>query len=204
MEKFLVERMRHHPQSFFVPQVEPAEQVQDLISNWPQLDKNLPETNWCGLCCVRMIALSCSLNPPRLQQMHETAFHDYQVFRLQDDRLVGAYHKELADYIRGEFSLDAEASRNLSVSDVASLVIENNFVIASVTPEIRELESTNPKSKNGHFVLIFGVCNMEGKTVFIIHNSAGFTQTNTQVNVHVTEDRFQACFSGNAIIIAGG
>ncbi|NBT37921.1 MAG: hypothetical protein EBT21_07430, partial [Actinobacteria bacterium] len=123
----------------FVPQFEPAEDVERRIGNRDSEDMNGPEWNWCGICCVRMIALGLGRSVPTMDEMYRTAFDAYGVFKMVDGSVIGAYHRDLASYVTGEFGLAAEARRNLSAGDVAAAIVDGHYVVASVSPKIREI-----------------------------------------------------------------
>ncbi|MFA4845657.1 MAG: C39 family peptidase [Patescibacteria group bacterium] len=186
----------------FVSQFGTREAVEDRIKNKDNEDLNEPEWNWCGLCCVRMIALGLELDPPDLSEMYHRAFDQYQVFKMIDGELIGAYHRELASYIEAEFGLSVTALRHQTVEDVAKLLEEGNYFIASVSAEIRKLDGQEPKKRNGHFVLVWGVERTQSGDNFIIHNSSGFQSLKTQEAVRVPVERFAACFSGNGITVS--
>ena len=186
----------------FVSQFGTREAVEGRIANKQNEDLHDPEWNWCGLCCVRMIALGLELNPPDLSEMYHKALDHYHVFKLIDGKLIGAYHRELASYISGEFNLSAQAVRYQTIEDVAGLIEHGNFFIASVSAEIRKLEGQEPKRQNGHFVLVWGVERTQDSGYFIIHNSSGFLSLKTQETVRVSVERFATCFSGNGIIVS--
>lgn len=188
----------------FVAQFEPPETTEERIANRANEDLNLPEWNWCGICCLRMVLLGMNKEAPSLFEMYQKAFDQYGVFRMIDGRVVGAYHRELAQYTRMEFGLFTECVRGQSTSDIAQLLTRGAFVIASVSSKIRKLEGANPERRSGHFVLVYGVHEDNNSRSFLIHNSAGCPSLGTQSAVHIPEDRFNACFSGNGIMIADG
>lgn len=88
-------------------------------------------------------------------------------------KVVGAYHAELARYIEEKYNLKSYAVRNVSVRELKQIILDNNFFIASVTPEIRYAPQKSLR-KSGHLVLVFGVLERGGVTKFIFHNSTGF------------------------------
>lgn len=188
----------------FVAQFEPPETTEERIANRANEDSNLPEWNWCGICCLRMILLGLNKDAPSLLEMYQKAFDQYGVFRMIEDRVIGAYHRELAQYARIEFGFFTKCIRGQSTTDIAQLVTSGSFVIASVSPEIRTLAGAKPEHRSGHLVLVYGIHEDNNDRAFLIHNSAGFLSLGTQSAVLIPEDRFNACFSGNGIIIADG
>lgn len=187
----------------FVAQFEPAETTEARIANRGWENQNLPEWNWCGICCVRMILLGLGRTAvPALDEMYRTAFDRYGVFRMENNKIIGAYHRELAEFMRREFALDAACVRGQSLGDLARLVAGGSCFIASVSSEIRRLDGPEPERRNGHLVLVYGVHrNTRGRS-FLIHNSTGYSSLKTQSAVLVPEERFRVCFSGNGIIVS--
>ncbi len=185
----------------FVPQFEPAEDVERRIGNRDNEDMNAPEWNWCGICCVRMVLLGLGRAAPTMEEMYRTAFDAYDVFKTVDGNVMGAYHRELATYVRDACDLASYAKRNMSADDVAYDVDSGWYVIASVSPQIRDLFGDAPEKKGGHFVLVYGVENTEQGRVFVLHNSTGFASAHAQRAVRMPETRFVECFSGNAVLL---
>lgn len=176
------------------------------IGNRDNEDMNGPEWNWCGMCDVRMVALACRRpdEVPTLDDMYRDAF-GRGVYRMVDGDVIGAFHRELADYARRQFSFArSRAARGLSADAVADTVYAERpeYVIASVSPQIRNLEGPPPEKKGGHLVLVYDVETTEEGRFFVLHNSSGFASTGTQRAARVSEKRFVECFSGNAIIIS--
>jgi hypothetical protein len=189
------------PEPVFVPQFDPAEDVERRIAKREQEDMNDPEWNWCGICCVRMILLGLGKEAPPIEEMYRTAFDDYGVFKMVDGAVIGAYHKELARYIERGCGLAAYAKRGMSANDVADMINGGWYIIASVSASIREPDGEVPEKKGGHLVLVHRVEKTNSNQAFIIHNSTGFVSTDTQRNVPIPEARFAECFSGCAILV---
>lgn len=206
------------PKPVFVSQFKTPEEVEERIKNRVNENMDDPEWNWCGICCVRMILLGLGREVPPLEEMYRTAFDEYQVFRRVDGKIIGAYHHDLATYIREEFGFRAwreygqhqadvfgfmpKDARGMSTLEIAEHVHLGRHVIASVSASIRDLFGPAPETKGGHLVLIYGVEEAEEGRVFILHNSAGFLSNGTQQAVRVTDKRFGECFSEKAIVVA--
>ena len=189
------------PEPVFVPQFHPAESIEEHIANRDQEDRNLPAWNWCGICCVRMIALGLKLDPPSLEDMYETAFQKHAVFKWVDGQVVGAYHEALATYIREAFGIEAKAVRRRSAKDILRLVEDGAWFIASVSADIRNQTNDAPEKKIGHLVLLFDTYGDDDTDGFVLHNSAGFSCNGSQAHARVSTTRFADCFSGCGILI---
>ena len=193
--------MKASPDRFYVPQFETSEAVETRIRGRNTADMTLPEWNWCAICCVRMILLALGRGAISREELYEKSFAA-GVFRQEGNEVIGAYHKELASFIERELGLQARPRRGMTTQEVMKEIARGAFVIASVSAEIRDTHGLLPKKKGGHFVLIYGFrCSPDHSNQLIIHNSTGFTSTNSQMHVSVDETRFNDCFSGNAIVV---
>lgn len=199
MKEFLITSMRENPERFYVPQIEPRENIEDWINaEWTPERWRLPESNWCALCCVRSYCLSLGLIVPSLEELYDRAMK-YLVYRDIDNRIIGAYHASLATFIELEFGLFAEARRDMTAAGVAKAMMTNECaVFASVSPQIRSTDIAEaPKIPSGHFVFLYGLC----LDSVILHNSAGFASNETQSHVVTPWWKFMECFSGRAIVV---
>jgi len=150
-----------------------------------------------------MILLALGREAPSLLALYERAF-EAGVYRYQEERVIGAYHREFANFINQEFQLKSRVERRISATRITQLIQqEGSFVIASVSADIRNQTGPLPETKNGHFVLVYGVHVPDsGQEIqIILHNSAGFQSLGTQSHVHVPITRFMSCFSGNGILV---
>jgi len=187
---------------FYVAQFEPKEEVEKnikLFSVKKEQLENLPEWNWCGICSLIMILKNVGINHPPITKIYHEAY-DFGVYKLIDGKVIGAYHAELARYIEEKYNLKSCAIRNVDVKKLKKIILDNNFFIASVSPEIRHAPQKS-SVKNGHLVLVFGVLEVNNITKFIFHNSTGFLSNNTQCSVELHADLFQEYFSGCGIIV---
>ncbi len=199
MKEFLIPSMRVNPERFYVPQIEPREDIENWINaEWTPERWRLPESNWCALCCVRSYCLSLGLIVPSLEELYDRAMK-YFVYRDIDNRIIGAYHANLATFIELEFGLFAEARRDMTAADVAKVMMTDECaVFASVSPQIRSSDIAEaPKIPSGHFVFLYGLY----LDSVILHNSAGFASNETQSHVVTPWWKFMECFSGRAIVV---
>ncbi len=192
--------MQHEPERFYVPQFESAEVVEERISQWTTADLTQPEWNWCGICCLAMIARSRGRSEDRATLY--TAASAAGVYRREGDRVIGALHREFATFVTTYFGWAAESAPIKDADTLAQHIAADRFVIASVSPEIRDLRCL-PQRSNGHLVLLYGVSMADGQRWFELHNSTGFARTNSQKSVLISEENFMRFYSGRAIIIAG-
>lgn len=185
----------------FVAQMEPPEQMEEIIAGRREEDRNLPCWNWCGICCVRALLLGLDREAPSLEEMYRVATEKYAAYRDIDGEVIGAYHREFAQFITDEFGLKATAKRNQLTGDIAGEVADGRYVIVSVAPSIRFPAGDEPEQRRGHLVLVHGVEETPGGRIFIITNSSGFQTQGTQFAGRISEERFKQCFSGSGIIV---
>jgi len=93
---------------YFIPQIEPAKNIEQEIKNITEHDLNLPKWNWCGICCLAMILDSLKIKRPKLSEIYKDSFN-YQVYRNKNGKIIGAYHKQLANFIKNKYGLKAKA-----------------------------------------------------------------------------------------------
>ncbi len=195
--------MRQHPRQYYVPQIEPKENIEQWIFDWKDGNWQLPEGNWCGMCCLRMMALSLELQPPSLTDLYESATQK-DVYRKTDGRIIGAYHHELAEFVSTQIARPARTAKEIVQSDIQTAVNNDEFLIASVSPQIRYRDGDPPQSRNGHLVLVYGYYEHEDEAGVILHNSTGFTSLNTQSHAYIPWKRFLDCFSGRGVFVSCG
>ena len=202
-DEYILPSMRFNASEFYVPQFFPASDVERRVLSYkPEQDCNKPEWNWCGICCALMILKSLGIQNPGIDRMYQVAYEKYKVYRMVEGKVIGAYHKPLAKYMKSEFGLKTEAVQDVDVFDVASFIRGDKVFIASVTPQIRSLDGIAPRSKNGHLVLIYGIRPHGNDFHFLIHNSTGFASNATQCEVEVSAQRFAECFSGRGVAVS--
>lgn len=184
----------------FTPQFQPATNVEKRIKSKTKKDVNKRAHNWCGMCCLSMILKTLNRKTPSLSQLYKQAFR-YGVYKLEDKNVHGAYHQELAEFITKKYRLKAKAVQNIKTQkQLINIIKNNNFFIASVTPEIRDY-AKNPTKKQGHLILVFD-CHKTGNQHYLtFHNSAGFTGNNSQKSVTMPINKFFNYFSGRGIKI---
>lgn len=199
MKEFLIPSMRENPDRFYVPQIEPRENIEAWVNaEWTPERWRLPESNWCALTCVRSYCMSLWKIVPSLDELCSHAMK-YLVYRDIDNRIIGAYHANLATFIELEFGLIAEVRRDMKAADVAqALMTDECAVFASVSPQIRCTDAAStPKNPSGHFVFVYGLA----LDSVILHNSTGFASNGTQSQVVTPWWKFMECFSGRAIVV---
>jgi hypothetical protein len=164
-------------------------------------DHTIPSSNWCALTCFRMILLLEDREVPSLQHLWEIACAAGVYFlREGHSGWVGAHHERLASFFK-EFGFNAISLKDLNTELVAEALTNKNYVIPSVSSDIRYPLDLEPNRTDGHMVLCYKYHLDEAGRVFTIQNSAGFASIGTQMDVPIPEARFSQVFSGNAILV---
>jgi hypothetical protein len=114
----------------------------------------------------------------------------------EDGGLDGLIYAPFVGYLATAWSIDAEVAAPLSVNDLIQAVGAGTWVIASVSPQIRQRDAATPRQRGGHLVLVHGA----GDDGVVFHNPSGDTPA-TQRSAGVTRDRFSSFFAGRGIII---
>ena len=189
------------PEEFYVCLIEDPMKVEEWRASDEAHDHTIPSSNWCALTCLRMILLLEGKKAPSLEHLWERACAaGVYVQKEGHHGWVGAYHQPLAAFIE-EFGLDAIYLKDLTTDLVAEDLFHGNYVIPSVSPDIRYSLDLEPVRRNGHVVLCYKYHTDVTGRVFTIQNSAGFASINTQMGVAVPEARFKQVFSGNGILV---
>lgn len=200
------------PEDFYVCQISEPTKVEEWVASAGTLPREVPERHWCAMCCVRGLLLVEQLPAPPLEELFDLACRQ-GVYR-SDSRLgwVGAYHKELADFINTVRVVEqrkATARRNIEIVstpenpwfNMEKLISTGCIVLLSVHPNIRLRTNVQPPHKRGHFVLVYGVRHMGGETYFLLNNPAGFQSQDSQIGMAVSAERLQQVSSGDGIIV---
>ncbi|MFC1618300.1 C39 family peptidase, partial [Patescibacteria group bacterium] len=157
----------------------------------------------CGMACLQMI-LAARGQKYRLVDLAKQA-QDRGVYVRNEKKslrhnLDGMFHRPFLKFIK-QFNLAGKSLRHIGINSLAKLLRDNNFIIASVNPCIRE-DKPCPTSQQGHLLLLTGFKCESGEIAgFYVHNPSGFVSNKSQENCFVPLEKFKRCFSGNIISI---
>lgn len=202
MKNFRHSILGERADEFYVPQIEPREEIENKINLFKsdsEKYKNLPEYNWCGICSLAMVLNGLDINHSSVGDIYKEAF-EFGVYELVEDKVVGAYHKKFAQYIKERFNLESFAVRNMNFRKLKKIILDDSFFIASVTPDIRYFPEKSAE-RSGHLVLVFGISEEDAVQKIIFHNSTGFSSTNSQCSIEMPFKLFKNYFSGNGIVV---
>lgn len=164
-------------------------------------DSNKEAAYWswriCGICCLKMI-LNYYGQEVSISELNKKgiSFGGYDV---END--IGWYHAPLRNLAQS-YGLKSSNYSYLKPASIADKIKNNQFVIASVNPEIiRGDNEISSFKKGGHFVLITGFKLKSHKIIgFYIHNPSG-DNTESRQDAFIGIDRFLASYGMRGIVL---
>lgn len=104
----------------------------------------------CGICCVKSVGdATGATGGLSLWEITREAI-SLDVFRVNERRIVGAFHDPLANLVR-RYGAQASVLRNVSTEEVADHVRNGSVVFLSV-----DLVTLDPAAAGGHLVVVYG------------------------------------------------
>jgi hypothetical protein len=152
-------------------------------------------SNLCGMACLKMIlAARTGRAVPILELARKcTTYGGYTIN--ESGQIKGLIYAPFVEFVRQEFSIDAEIATGISAIDIEGLLRGGEFFIASVHPSIR-WPDREPPMKGGHLVLVLEAT----ADVILFHNPSGHDQ-GSQEYVSVPIPTFDKFFAGRGISI---
>ena len=151
----------------------------------------------CGVCCVKMAVDHHGAATTVAGLTNEGVnLGGYDI-----DRDIGWFYAPLLQ-LAETHGLDGAVQPHLSIYEVAKLVSSDEFVIASVNPEIiRGDKPVRSQKKSGHLVLVIGV-RISNHTIvgFYIHNPSGKTP-DMQRNAFIPLNIFVQAYGERGIVL---
>lgn len=195
------------PDEFYTCLIEDRFGVEAWRASPQCFDYTIPSSSWCALTCLHMLLRLHDRPAPSL----ETLFADAcaaGVYRWKKDvngkgeGWHGSYYAELASFL-SNYGFEAEYRESLTVKHLVRALDQGQFVLPSVSPDIRfPLRTEEPGRRGGHVVLVYGYARGEdGLSAFKIQNAAGFATENSQIGVSIPESRMQQVFGGRATFV---
>lgn len=152
--------------------------------------------NACGLACTKMIlAKEYGKSVPIVELANKSL--KYGAYTLPLEESVGLLYSPYIKFLSKEFSIDARIARPLTINQIVHELSHNNYVIASVSPKIRNTNDT-PPNKGGHLVLILGYD--QNKKELYFHNPSGF-KPESQSYAAISFKDFNKFFGGRGLIV---
>lgn len=176
------------------------------MDSWARSKEEYEMYSWqiCGIACLKMILSSLDKKEDyRLLELAKDA-EEYWVYRRNNNpdiryNLDWLFHKVFLKYIE-KFWLRWKLKLWIKENYIASLLRNNNYVIASVNPCIRE-EVIENNSKKWHLIIVVGFRVKDWKiTGLFINNPSGYYKK-SQEKHFVNIDNWRKVFSGNVDVI---
>ena len=157
-------------------------------------------TTWswsgCGMACTKMLlAAHLGQTVPLVTLGRKCS--EYGGYPSMELGSAGLHYKPYVTFLKSEYGIAAKIVSPLLLTEITEAISGGNFVIVSVSPQIRDPSST-PTSKGGHLVLIVGY-DLTKKVIYL-HNPSGIDKK-TQAYAEVSFDDFKKFFSGRGIVI---
>jgi hypothetical protein len=150
----------------------------------------------CGMACTKMILTYTTDKVVPLVELGKKCA-EYGGYQLPLKTSQGLIYKPYLTFVKKELGWNAHIFSNAPLNQVLYELSRGNFVIASVSPMIREPSST-PRNKGGHLILLLGY-NLDKNEVYF-HNPSG-ASTKTRAYAAISMNEFQKFFSGRGIIV---
>lgn len=149
----------------------------------------------CGLACFRSVLLHIRGDAPTVSDLLDKAL-ERKAFELREDGSVhGLIYRPFCEWFNEEYSIQAVVLENLSLEAMFQSQSSEGFYIVSVSPEIRNPETINPR-KGGHLVLITSYSDADTVT---FHNPSGIMPHHE--NVVMKQTMFEKFFARRGIFI---
>lgn len=154
--------------------------------------------NLCGMACLKSI----------LDATHQVDFSlielakrcaEFGGYKITDKDIDGLFYKEFVEFIKTDFGLNGQVAAPLSIPQALEVISDDDFVIASVHPMIRDPKSTPPR-KGGHLVLLTGYDLTEGEGIITMHDPSGYYQKSQEFTTISLPD-FDKFFANRGVII---
>jgi hypothetical protein len=160
--------------------------------------KEYNQWSWsgCGMACTKMILASKTGRVVPLVDLGKKCA-SYGGYKMPLETSPGLFYKPYIAFVDKEFAWKAKITQGMLQSELMHELSRGSYVIAGVSPLIRESKST-PKIKSGHLVLILGFD--KEKKEFYLHNPSG-TSKETQEYATISFNDFKKFFSGRGIVI---
>lgn len=149
----------------------------------------------CGMACTKMLLANEGREMPLIDLGKKCA--EYGGYQLPLKLSPGLLYKPYLNFVKKEFGWDARIFSHIPLNHIFHQLSKGNFVIASVSPMIREPNST-PKNKGGHLILLLGY-DLDKNEVYF-HNPSGASKK-AQANVAIGFADFEKFFSGRGLSI---
>ncbi|MGZ9721137.1 C39 family peptidase [Rhizobium miluonense] len=151
--------------------------------------------NLCGMACLKMVLAARTGKTVPIMDL-AMGCRDYGGYVEEPDgRIRGLIYAPFIPFVRDRFDLNARVVTGISIAEIADILTQSEFFIASVHHSIRWPE-TEPPAKGGHLVLVTAI---DGDMIRF-HNPSGHIDA-TRENVEMPLETFDRFFAGRGIAI---
>lgn len=160
--------------------------------------------NGCGMSCLKMILKYKTKTVWPLVELGKRCLK-YDGYRVNEQAKYandfknyydGLFYRPFLQFVTKEFGLNAEVRSPLVIKEIIIELDKGNFVITSVSPAIRDINSE--RNDRGHLVLVLGY-DLDKKLLYF-HNPSGLPGK-SQEYVKISFKDFEKFFNHRGIII---
>jgi uncharacterized protein YvpB len=161
--------------------------------------------NGCGMACLKMVLASRDLKQNSLVELGKKCFK-YGGYVVNSDAKInndfrnyydGLFYAPFLKFIKKEFGVEGRIVSPMTKTDIIRALDYDQFVIASVNPQIRE-PNTPPLTKRGHLVLVVGY-DFDSK-MFYLHNPSGYYGV-SQKYAEISFRNFERFFTHKGVVL---
>jgi len=187
-------------EAFFTKNEDPKNDTNWKISGAESLEEYcLWVKHICGIACLAMILKAKGYKNIRLINLAKEA-ERYGAYRIQNTNIEGLFYRPFTKYVKELFNINSEViKRNLNTKQIIKRLHNMEYIIASVSPQIRYANQNNmlvPNTRGGHLIVITGIDN----EYIYYHDPAGI-YNESQENASIPLSRFNHFFAGRGIAI---
>ena len=151
--------------------------------------------NLCGMACLKMVLAARTGKAVPIMELAMGCREYGGYVEEPDGRIKGLIYAPFIPFVRDRFGLNARVVTGITAADIADILTQSEFFIASVHHSIRWPE-TEPPTKGGHLVLVTAI----NGNMIRFHNPSGHVDA-TRENAEMTLEMFAKFFAGRGIAI---
>ncbi|MBI4130029.1 C39 family peptidase [Candidatus Roizmanbacteria bacterium] len=152
----------------------------------------------CGMACLKMVLGYLNKENPPIVNLAKQCMQ-YGGYIARNNTIDGLYYEPFCRFVKDTFTMSASVAPFLTVRRILFETGRKNLIIASVHPNIRNINNKTPKENGGHLVVITGF-NTKHKTI-CLHNPSG-NFANSQQHYTISWVDFERFFAGRGIVIS--
>lgn len=150
----------------------------------------------CGMACTKMLLSHFGHGTQPVVALGKTCA-EYSGYEMPLDQHKGLLYIPFLRFLVMEFDVHARVLAPMVLEDIVVTIGKGNYVIASVSPGIRQPKSS-PVQKGGHLILILGY-DLDEKVLYF-HNPSG-TSKQSQAYARISFHDFDKFFAYRGILV---